>query len=253
MKRTNKVVMMKKVFLIGALLGILNFAQAIPVGPGSYTFNAPADMLGNNALVGTYAYLWDVGSITLAAGDQITSAQISFTGVEETASGSGNDISVDMGIITNGMAGLSGNPPPAGKDSVFTDNDAQGDAFTNNITKGIAVRLGTQLFPQLNAFTNFSYTFTTSELNDLTNYMNGLWGFEIDPDCHFTVSNICFTYTVAPTNKVLKAPEAPATAGLLGLVLLVMFIVHRRFAKIFHLENASGSGYEKSGVKLVGD
>jgi hypothetical protein len=237
--------MMKKVFLTSALFGILNFSQAIPIGPGTYTVNAPADMLGNDALVGTYAYLWDVGSLTLAAGDVITGAQISFTGVEETASGSGNDISVDMGIIKNGMAGLTGSTPVAGKDSVYTDNDALGDAFTNNITTGIAVRLGTQLFPKLNVFTNFSYTFTTTELNALTNYITGLWGFEIDPDCHFTVSNICFTYTVAPTNKVLKAPDAPATAGLLGLAVLALFIVRRRFAKNFYLEKINSSGSEK--------
>jgi hypothetical protein len=235
---------MKKIFLTVALLGILKFAQATPIGVGTYTVSAPADMVGTGALVGTYAYLWDVGNITLDTGDQITSASISFTGVEETASGNGNDISVDMGIITNGMAGLTGTAPKAGTNSIYTDNDALGDAFTNNITNNKAVRLGTQLFPKLNVLTNFSYAFTTNELADLSSYITGLWGFEIDPDCHFDVSAICFTYTVGPTNKV-KAPDAPTTAGLLGLAMLVMFIVRRKFVTSLIIQNKSVSAPEK--------
>jgi hypothetical protein len=243
MMRINKVVTMKKIFLTSALLGILNFAQAI-------TINAPSDMTGTGALVGTYAYLWDVGPINLSAGQQITSASITFTGVTETLSGNGNDISVDAGSIFSGM-GFSGTGsgvptsitslPAAGTDKSYTDNDASGDAFQKDINSGKAVNLGTELFPKLNVAQTFTFTFfTTSELAALNSYITGLWGFEIDPDCHFNVTNICFTYTVGTTNKT-KAPDAPATAGLLGLVLLGMFVARRKFVTSFEAKDNNAS------------
>jgi hypothetical protein len=232
---------MKKFFLIGALIGIFRLADAI-------TINAPSDMIGTGALVGTYAYLWDVGPLIIPTGDQITSASISFTGVKETASGSGNDISVDFGRIFSTMAGLTGNMPKAGTNSIYTDNDALGDAFLQNTmtkTNGYynAYSLGKQLFPSLNVTTNFTFNFTTNELAALDNYITGpgLWGFEIDPDCHFDVGAICFNYTIGPTNNVRTAPDAPATAGLLGLSLLGMLIVRDKFAKNFGQKNFNAS------------
>jgi hypothetical protein len=248
--------MMKRILLIGVLLGISNLAQAI-------TINAPSDMIGNGALIGTYAYLWDVGSLGIPTGDQITSASISFSGVSETASGNGNDISVDFGRIFSGMSfsgtgtgvknnQLSGYLPGGGSDSTtnYVDNDAPGDAFQNNTTvksNGYynAYNLGVQSFPKLNVTTNFTFTFTTNELSALDNYITGLWGFEIDPDCHFNVGAISFNYTVGPTNNVRTAPDVPATAGLLGLALVGMLIVHRKFTTNFDLEHSQASGFEK--------
>ncbi len=233
---------MKKIFLTGVLVGILNFAQAIPV-------NAPTGMTGTGALDGTYAYLWDVGSINLAAGQQIIGASITFTGVSETLKGNGNDISVDFGRIFSGM-GFSGTGsgvptsltslPTAGNFKTYTDNDASGDAFKKNLTTTTtgkpyenAYNLGTEAFPTLNVAQTFTFNFTTNELAALNNYITGLWGFEIDPDCHFNVGSICFNYTVGPTNNV-KAPDASVTAGLLGLAVLGMFVAHRRFANSFN-------------------
>jgi hypothetical protein len=247
--------MMKKIFLIGVLLGMFRLSEAT-------TINAPSDMTGKGALVGTYAYLWDVGPLIIPTGDQITSASISFTAVSETASGSGNDISVDFGRIFSGMSfsgtgtgvkndQLTGYLPGVGKDSTtnYVDNDALGDAFQQNTTVKTngyynAYHLNTQSFPSLNVTTNFTFNFTTNELYALDNYVTGLWGFEIDPDCHFDVgtNGICFNYTVGPTNNVRTAPDAPATAGLLGLALLAIFIVRRKFATNFDLKNASASG-----------
>jgi hypothetical protein len=243
---------MKKIFLIGALVGVFSLSEAIPI-------NAPADMIGTGSLVGTYAYLWDVGPLVIPKGDQITSASISFTSVTETAGGSGNDISVDFGRIFSGMSfsgtgtgvksgQLTGYLPGAGTDSTtnYIDNDALGDAFLQNTTiksNGYynAYSLGKQSFPSLNVTTNFTFTFTTNELAALDNYVTGLWGFEIDPDCHFNVGALCFNYTIAPTNNVRTAPDAPATAGLVGLSLLGMLIVHAKFAKNFSLKNFNAS------------
>jgi hypothetical protein len=241
---------MKKVFLIAAFIGVLRLSEAI-------TINAPSDLIGNGSLVGTYAYLWDVGSLVIPTGDQITSASISFTGVKETASGNGNDISVDFGRIFSGMSfsgtgtgvknnQLTGYLPGAGTDSTtnFIDNDALGDAFLQNTTiksNGYynAYSLGKQSFPTLNVTTNFTFNFTTNELAALDNYVTGLWGFEIDPDCHFDVGAICFNYTVGPTNNTRTAPDAPATAGLMGLSLLAMFVFHRKTAKFFSPKNST--------------
>jgi hypothetical protein len=248
----NRQIIMKTIFLIGALLGVFNLSEAIPI-------NAPSDMIGTGSLVGTYAYLWDVGSLVIPKGDQITSASISFTSVTETAGGSGNDISVDFGRIFSGMSfsgtgtgvksgQLTGYLPGAGKDSTtnYVDNDALGDAFSQNNTiksNGYynAYSLGKQSFPSLNVTTNFTFNFTTNELAALDNYVTGLWGFEIDPDCHFNVGAICFNYTIGPTNNVRPAPDAPATAGLISLSLLGMLIVHAKFAKNFSRKNFNAS------------
>jgi len=209
---------MKKIFLAGILFGALNFAQAS-------TISAPSGMIGTGALIGTYAYLWSV-----PLNQDVTSASITFSSVTETLSGNGNDISVDVGSFI-GMAVDQSKAPTSGNYSTVTDNDAPGDAFAANTT-GVdptAINLGTQLFPKLNVAETWTYTFTAAQLVALNSYINaGNWGFEIDPDCHFTVGGITFNYTPATVVTKTSVPDHATTAGLLGLTFVGLMAFRRK-------------------------
>lgn len=209
---------MKKLFLAGVILSALNFAQAIDI-------SAPSGMVGTGALVGTYAYLW---SVPLSS--DVSSASITFSSVTETLRGNGNDISVDVGGFLGMSVGQS-SAPTSGNYSTIYDGDALGDAFSANTTgiKATAFNLGTQLFPSLGVAESWTYTFTAAQLVVLNSYIGaGNWGFEIDPDCHFTVGGITFTYTAGVTNKV-SVPDNSTTAALLGLSVLGLLAVRRKF------------------------
>ena len=244
---------MKKIFLTGVLLGVLFSTQATTI---------TSTIQGTGALDGTYAYLWNPG-ITVPTGEQITSASISFNNIDETLRGNGNDISIDFGSIskstyftgTSGTTtlGALGSLPGTGNNSTkYADNDATGDAFGKNLTTNSvgssyknAYNLGTMSFGSLKLGTVVSQTFkfSTNELAALNSYIPGLWAFEIDPDCHFDIGSICFTYTVGPTNNVRTVPDAPATAGLLVIALLGMFVAHRKFMAISKPASANASAF----------
>jgi len=206
---------MKKIFLVGTLFGALNFAQAT-------TINAPSGMIGTGALVGTYAYLWSV-----PLNQDVTSASITFSGITETLSGNGNDISVDVGSFI-GMAVGQSSAPTSGNYSTIYDGDALGDAFKANTTGSTpsATYLGTEKFPSLNVSQSWIFSIDAATLN---NYINaGNWGFEIDPDCHFNVTGITFTYTTATVTNKTSVPDNSTTAALLGLAFLGMMAVRRK-------------------------
>jgi hypothetical protein len=206
---------MKKLILAGILLGTLNFAQASTID-----INAP--LSGTGALNGTYAYLW---SVPLNA--DVTSASITFTAIVETLTGNGNDISVDVGSFIGMTVGQS-SAPTAGNVSTVTDYDAYGDAFLKNTTGSnpTATHLGTESFPSLNVSETFSYNIDPATLNAYINAGN--WGFEIDPDCHFNVGSIVFSYTTATVTNKTSVPDNAATVALLGLSFLGLLAVRRK-------------------------
>lgn len=204
---------MKKVFLAGLLLSSINFAQATPV-------SAPAGMIGTGALSGTYAYLWSVP----VTDQNVNSASITFTSVKETAGGNGNSITVDFGSFVG-----IGTVPTSGNYIKKTDNDAAGDAFQANINSGKAVRLGTELFPSLNVSHTWTYVFSAAQLLSLNTYIAaGNWGFEIDPDCTFTVGNIQFNYTTQSITNHISVPDYATTFGLLGVSFLGLIVIRRK-------------------------
>lgn len=208
---------MKKILLVGLLLGSLNFAQAT-------TISAPAGLIGTGTLDGTYAYLWSVP----VTAQNIVSASITFTSIKETAGGNGNSISVDFGSFVG-----IGTVPTAGNYSTKTDNDALGDAFQANVNSGKAVRLGTELFPSLNVSHTWTYVFSTAQLLTLNTYIaTGNWGFEIDPDCHFNVGGIQFDYTTQTITNKVSVPDYVTTFGLLGVSFLGLVMLRRKFCII---------------------
>lgn len=194
------------------------------------TINAPSGMVGANALDGTYAYLWTVGSGNLApAGQTLTSLTINFNNITEVLAGSGNDITIDLGSFVGMSVGQS-SVASVGNYGKLSDGDATGDAFQANINAGKAIRLGTMSFPVLNVAQSWSYTLTAGNLATLQNYMTaGLWGLEIDPDCHYNVGGISITYATA-TPSTPQVPDAASTIVLLGLGCIGLAVVRRQLA-----------------------
>ena len=207
---------------LGVFVASLNFAQAT-------TINAPSGLIGTGALNGNYAYLWTVASGNLASsGQTVNSVTVTFNNIVETITGSGNDITIDVGSFVN-MAVDKSYVPAVGSYSgnAISDGDATGDAFQANITAGDAVRLGMMSFSSTYVSQNLSVTLTGSELSALQGYMNaGAWGLEIDPDCHFNVGSISLSYTTTGTN--LGVPDSASTLGLLGFCFAGLFFFRRQ-------------------------
>jgi hypothetical protein len=220
---------MKKLFLAGVLLSAVNFAQATSI-------SAPGGMVGTSILDGTYSYLWSV-PLSYNSSVTINSASITFSGIVLTATGSGNDISCDFGSFV-GISGVTlagatttiGTAPTAGNYTTVKDNDTLGDSFAALTTGGSpkSVHLGTQAYTLNASPLTTTYTFTAAQLASLNTYISqGNWGFEIDPDCHFTVGGISFSYTTTSTN-ITTVPDGAMTAGLLGLSFIGLVAFRRK-------------------------
>ncbi|HUK34143.1 MAG TPA: PEP-CTERM sorting domain-containing protein [Vicinamibacterales bacterium] len=80
---------------------------------------------------------------------------------------------------------------------------------------------------------DYTYTFTTSQLNALTAYINGTGSntgaitLAFDPDCHFYNDGVSLTINTGPSVGGAAVPE-PATLALLGTGLIVTAGRYRR-------------------------
>jgi hypothetical protein len=208
---------MKKIFLLGLLAGVCGVAQAI-------TVTAPSNLVGSNVLNGTYAYEWGIG-ISLAPGQTITSAAIDFTSVMLTASGNSKGTGVLYTDLLNSKnTGVT----------TFTDNDAPGDYFKTVFSGVNITSLTTQNFGKVGDSATWSDQITGNALSALNSYLvlnNGIFDFGLDPDCHFSVGNITFTYTLSnvPRNKT---PEATTTALLLVFSLMGLELFRRQLGRL---------------------
>lgn len=205
---------MKRIIVAVGLLCVASFASAISI-------TAPAGMIGTSALNGTYAYTWTVASGPLVSGATVNSASLVFTGITLTSSGSGHDLSYDVGRVFSGMVARPSTLPTPGNYGTYTDNDAAGDAFDPNVVNGNARHLDTQTLTR-NQTATWTYTFLASDLTALNSYASqGSWGFLIDPDCLFNVGGITFNYTTTPNGGGGHgAPDGGTTGVLLGIALL---------------------------------
>jgi hypothetical protein len=203
---------MKKLILIGLGIGVLNLAHANTIG-APVTLTSPIS--GSDALNGNLAYEWGI-SIPLSAGQTIASATLSFNYIKLTVSGSGNDIHASL--INRNDLGVNGV-------TTFTDNDNTGDYFS---TFTGYTALGTKAFSYVGQTQSWSYVFTPAELTKLNTYaLDGKFDIGIDPDCHYNVGSITFTYTVSTPVSV---PDTATTAGLLGMSFLGLLAFRRKLA-----------------------
>jgi hypothetical protein len=201
---------MKKLIILTAVFGISTLVQAT-------TINAPSSLVGYDALSGENAYSWGI-SISLAAGQTITSAQIDFTGI--TLSASGNNAGTGelyTDLLNSQHSGVV----------TATDNDSPGDYWATQFSGKNISSVGSQLFPYVGFTTNLDYTLDAAELSALNSYLaSGGFSIGIDPDCHYSPSGICFTYTTTPVSNTV--PDGTFTAALLLLGLGSVELFRRR-------------------------
>ena len=204
---------MKKLLLLTTLVGTTSLLQAT-------TITAPSALIGTGALEGDDAYSWGI-SIAVPTGQEVTSAEIDFSGVELTASGN----SQGTGIIYTDLL----NSKTTGLTTV-SDNDAPGDYWASKFSGANISSVGSEFFKSVKTTLSWSDVLTTSELASLNSYLaddSGIFNIGIDPDCHFNVGDITFTYTLGsvPHNTV---PDTAATAFLLVLGLAGLEVFRRQ-------------------------
>ena len=176
------------------------------------THATTVNVLSSATLNGTYAYTDGIG-ISLTAGQSITAAEIDWTNVKLTSSGTGK---LYTDLINSKTTGLKS----------YTDNDSAGDYLTTMFSAGNITSVGTATFLSGIALT-FGYVLNTSELAALNSYLtsgNGVFNIGFDPDCTYTAGGLSFTYTVG------SVPDGATTALLMIIGLAGVEMFRRKFA-----------------------
>jgi hypothetical protein len=208
---------MKKICLIGLLAGVCGLAQAT-----SITNNI-------GTLEGDDAYAWTIG--VSATPSTITSASITFNNITLTAANSSGTGVLYVDLLNNitKTAGTVG----------YADGDQAGDLFSNTsknpkytnpfLNKGVTSLITTN-FAKVGTTLSWTFNLTAPELAILTTqYLtDGYFAIGLDPDCHYTVGNIIFTYNTSKPSGT-PTPDVATTALLFGVSLLGLEVLRRRF------------------------
>jgi hypothetical protein len=197
---------MKKLTILAVLVGISGLAHAT-------TINAPS---GLNSLEGVDAYSWGI-SIPLANGETVTSAEIDFTSVTLTAANSSGAGYLYTDLLNSQKTGVT----------TAYDGDAPGDYWASQFSGKNITTLGSKYFASVGTTLSWSYVLNASQLSALDSYLTaGTFNIGIDPDCHYTVGGLSFTYTLSPTSN--SVPDVATTAALLVLGLGALELFRRR-------------------------
>ncbi len=210
---------MRKIVCAGILLVVSVFVFATAGYANMYYDSpVPADL---NDLDHSKAYYWGI-SRNLAANEYITSASISIKNINDWAIESTDFLYMDL--FQDALYGTGV--------KTFTDNEAAGDYFANNISlfgtmNTLDIYSDTNEYrekkwnkkhtkykwgPWINPSEDYTYNFSADEIQILANAMaDGNFAFGFDPDCHYNNCGITFRFD---TN--VSTPE-PATMSLLGL------------------------------------
>jgi hypothetical protein len=253
----NMETIMKNLLLLAALSLLILPSAAFA---GTITFNIPttagnSNNSTNNTNQTDYAgganqfdldhhnaYTWQFSSVVIPAGQTITGATLTFRDIAnwdtnqnrlfvhmlDTArsfgTASGNRSATLNGVTS--FVDASGSPVPVGQiQDYFAGDDSAlvaagtGDTFLFDRSFNM---VGQSSY----VATNFTHTFTASQLAALSTYIlngNNL-AFGFDPDCHYWNNGLVFTIITGPT----PTPE-PATLALLGTGLMSTgFYLRRR-------------------------
>lgn len=205
---------MKKLFLLGTLVGISGLLHAT-------TITAPSSLIGAGALEGNNAYSWGI-SIAVPSGQQVTSAEIDFSSIKLTASGNSDGTGTLYTDLLNSKA--------TGVTTAY-DGDAAGDYWASHTAAGTLTSIGTQFFSAVGTTLTWSYVLTAAQLTTLNSILTangGIFNIAIDPDCHFDVGGISLTYTTGGTSHN-TVPDVATTAFLLALGLAGLEVCRRQF------------------------
>ncbi|HEV2694560.1 MAG TPA: hypothetical protein VG347_16825 [Verrucomicrobiae bacterium] len=199
---------MKKIVILAVLAASCGFASAV-------TTTLTSSLQGTDALSGESAYSWGI-PVALAPGQTITSASLSFSNIKLTAANSSGKGILYSDLIKSSVVGTH----------TYNDGDAAGDYFAALPAANI-VSLGSKVFASVGTTLSWVVNFSPSQLASLNSFLtSGVFNIGFDPDCHYNVGAICFTYTTTTVNT----PDAATTVYVLGLVLLGLEAARRKFA-----------------------
>jgi hypothetical protein len=203
---------MKKTIIIAAVVGICGLAQAT-------TINAPSTLVGASALDGNNAYSWGI-AVAVPTGETITSAEIDFTGVQLTVANSSGTGYLYTDLLNSKTTGVT----------TASDGDAAGDYWATKYSGANITSLGTKVFAAVGTTLTWSYVLSAAQLTALNSYLAaGAFNIGIDPDCHYSVGGLSFTYTLG-SSKSNSVPDDAVTALLVVLSLAGLEIFRRQFA-----------------------
>ena len=213
--------MKKTILSFVTFVGIAGMVQATTINPIN-TINAPSSLIGNGALDGSSACSWGV-TIPLASGQTVISAEVDFTSITLNSVLSGRTTGT---LYTDLLNCKTTGVTPA------TDNDVLGDYWTTQYSGANIVSLGSQTL-NVGATASWNCVLTSGQLASLNSYLtanNGVFNIGIDPDCHWSVGNIDFQYTLSCTNH--NVPDAATTAFLMLLGLAALEVCRRQFGAV---------------------
>ena len=183
------------------------------------TIPAPSSLVGVNTLQGQDAYSWGI-SIAVPTGETITSAEVSFTGITLTASGnSAGTGTLYTDLLDSQTTGVT----------TKADNDASGDYWATQYSGSSITSLGTEFFARVGTTLSWNYILSAAELADLNSYLTaGTFNLGIDPDCHYNVGGLSFSYTLGSVPPPSAVPDGAMTAFLLGISLAGLEVFRRQ-------------------------
>ena len=212
---------MKKLILIGTMVGIASLAQAVVI-PTSYNITGLPDTIS-----GPDAYIFK----TLATLDptlNYSGATLTFSSVKLTATGGDNTLNFDL---LNG-SGTSYNAQTI-VDNLIIDPQAESqDYFQHHSpysTHSDVIGAGGQVFTLNQTITQLTETFSTAAFNDLISDITTLGYFDIglDPNCTYNVGTVTLTFTTTK-NNVGSVPDQAGTLSLLGLSFVGLLAFRRK-------------------------
>ena len=179
------------------------------------TISAPSTLVGTGALNGNNAYSWGI-SIAVPTGQVVSSAQIDFTSVTLTAANASGTGYLYTDLLNSQNPGVT----------TASDGDAAGDYWGTKFSGANITQLGTKFFASVGTTLTWSYVLSAPQLAALNSYLTaGSFNIGIDPDCHYNVGGLSFTYTLGNKN----VPDVATTAGLMVLALAAVEVFRRQF------------------------